>query len=75
MQNIDTKFPLRFFGAIQNKHKVNSCSICFEEFRLDTPIRETPCFHLFHSECLMEWIRRKLSEKPDCPFCRKEFEI
>ncbi|TNV81907.1 hypothetical protein FGO68_gene10644 [Halteria grandinella] len=50
-----------------------TCCICFEELSDEVMIRETPCQHIFHSECIMEWIKAKFP-KPDCPYCREEFK-
>lgn len=51
-----------------------TCSICVEEFKKHTWVRETPCSHLFHDECLVKWISTKVDE-PDCPFCRAELKF
>ncbi|TNV81892.1 hypothetical protein FGO68_gene229 [Halteria grandinella] len=56
----------------KKKQTADPCAICFEEFGLDEQVRITPCKHIFHSECIMEWIKWKLP-KPDCPNCRQEF--
>jgi E3 ubiquitin-protein ligase DOA10 len=45
-----------------------------DEFKPDVVVRETPCKHLFHDQCLMKWIETKL-EAPDCPFCRAEIKV
>lgn len=45
-----------------------------EEFKSDTNVKETPCLHLFHDHCLMQWVQTKVDE-PDCPFCRTEIKL
>lgn len=45
-----------------------------DEFKADVLVRETPCKHLFHEECLMKWIETKI-DAPDCPFCRAEIKV
>ena len=59
----------------KSKHKQNqdSCCICVEDFEKTSVVRETPCGHLFHDECLMKWVETKLAA-PDCPFCRAEIK-
>ncbi|QCD95619.1 E3 ubiquitin-protein ligase [Vigna unguiculata] len=39
------------------------CSICFEDF--DVGVR-MPCLHMFHKNCISEWLQRGNS----CPLCR-----
>ena len=42
------------------------CSICLEE--MNKEIKQTICNHLFHKECIEEWIK---NSKNSCPLCRK----
>jgi hypothetical protein len=44
----------------------NDCSICLESFRLRQHIKELPCGHMFHKNCIDRWVAR--SEV--CPCCR-----
>ena len=39
------------------------CVICFDTYEDDVLIRETHCHHLFHEECLVKWIEKKLMAK------------
>ena len=71
---LDKKLKKQVFKQVKAKTKQNSCSICFEEFTFDADIRETPCNHIFHDTCLIEWIKKKI-EKPDCPFCRAPIKL
>ena len=49
----------------------SDCQICFETFTdQDEAIMEMPCQHLYHKDCLMDW----LTKKNTCPVCRKEVE-
>jgi hypothetical protein len=43
------------------------CSICLQV--CEKNIVETKCSHLFHKECIDEWIKRSYS----CPLCRYKF--
>lgn len=46
------------------------CCICTEPFGPDKIIKQTPCAHHFHEECLKPWLRvSKL-----CPLCRSNLE-
>ncbi|XP_050525112.1 E3 ubiquitin-protein ligase TRAIP-like isoform X2 [Daktulosphaira vitifoliae] len=45
-----------------------SCSICGDVFTGIHPesVHSTPCGHVFHHECLMQWLQRSQT----CPHCR-----
>eukprot|EP00403_Amphidinium_massartii_P032336 CAMPEP_0178445558 /NCGR_PEP_ID=MMETSP0689_2-20121128/40251_1 /TAXON_ID=160604 /ORGANISM="Amphidinium massartii, Strain CS-259" /LENGTH=220 /DNA_ID=CAMNT_0020070157 /DNA_START=324 /DNA_END=987 /DNA_ORIENTATION=- len=47
------------------------CSICSEAFGPDVPIKRTPCGHLFHKECLGNWLG---NYGRSCPLCRENLE-
>lgn len=51
-----------------NKHKLDMCSICFEQFNDDEECRELKCNHMFHQKCVDTW----LTEHITCPVCREE---
>lgn len=65
---------------LQNDNVINcktDCAICMAEVSLPIYKQETrkksdggymitPCFHIFHSECLQDWMKYKLQ----CPVCR-----
>ena len=46
----------------------NSCSICKNKFKIGEEWLLMPCKHLFHENCLMQWITKRNS----CPVCRYE---
>lgn len=47
------------------------CPICQEEFVPNNTIKKTPCGHLFHEQCLGEWLE---NYGKICPLCRKDLE-
>ena len=51
------------------------CAICLES--LDNEICYLTCTHLYHLDCLTEWINRnKQDRRPiTCPLCNSLFEI
>ena len=42
-----------------------TCTICLCEFEEGEDMTTLPCLHLFHKECLEQWLR----EKGTCPMC------
>ena len=56
-----------------NINDYNSCTICCENFIIgQSEVSITPCFHLFHHECIQKWIQEKINN-PFCPNCNFKF--
>ena len=59
--------------AQQDKFSMTECSICMEEFMINTTILRIPmCQHFFHPECIEKWFQSKYknnSEQLKCPLC------
>ncbi|KAI0562722.1 hypothetical protein FGB62_55g069 [Gracilaria domingensis] len=51
-----------------DKGQLNSCPICTEQFELHEIARRLPCGHMYHSECIVPWLKQHCT----CPMCRKE---
>jgi hypothetical protein len=47
------------------------CAICTENFQENEHIKCTPCNHLFHMNCIYEWLTKKCTH-PCCPVCRHD---
>ncbi|CAG8667872.1 14465_t:CDS:1 [Dentiscutata erythropus] len=46
-----------------------TCAICLEDFDDGDKIRELPCHHYYHVECIDPWLTTKSSS---CPLCKKD---
>lgn len=45
-----------------------TCAICMEEVMSGSQLTRMPCSHLFHGDCLSQWLCRNQT----CPLCRHE---
>jgi hypothetical protein len=45
-----------------------NCTICLEDFNLGEHIRSLTCNHIYHKDCIDDWLTRNNS----CPVCRQE---
>ncbi|XVE85909.1 hypothetical protein DITRI_Ditri17bG0129400 [Diplodiscus trichospermus] len=49
----------------------DDCAICLEELNIESYASQMPCSHIFHSNCIGKWLKKK---KKNCPICRFEME-
>lgn len=47
------------------------CSICLEEIKKNTVIKQLKCLHIYHVKCIDDW----LLIKSRCPLCNAEIKI
>lgn len=59
----------------RNNHNIQKddvlCTVCQEEFRENDHLRQFPCLHSFHVDCVDGWLKK---EKV-CPNCKEEIII
>ena len=58
---------------------VEECVVCLGEYAAGQELRELPCKHFFHRECIDEWLLGRgrslstpddLRRLPSCPMCK-----
>ncbi|OMO62292.1 Zinc finger, RING-type [Corchorus olitorius] len=50
---------------------VGFCSVCLEEMVVGTEARRLPCSHVYHGDCIVEW----LNGSNMCPLCRYKMPV
>ena len=51
----------------KNEYDNLECSICFDTFKDNELLKQLECKHIFHKECLSQW----LINMNNCPFCNQ----
>lgn len=57
-------------GSEEEEEEADKCTICLSEFEIEEDVRRLPCMHLFHVECVDQW----LGQNKRCPICRVDIE-
>lgn len=70
------KLPTRpydegLFGEAAGMPYPSACPICLVMWTAEDVIKETPCGHLFHEDCLRSWCEISAS----CPMCRLALDV
>ncbi len=47
---------------------VTDCAVCKDAFKSEDKVYSLPCKHIYHTECIMPWLKRHNT----CPVCRYE---
>ena len=51
--------------------RVSKCTICYED---GINVKIIPCSHLFHRDCIENWIRSNTPNRMKCPICRNNIK-
>ncbi|MBN3305938.1 RNF11 protein, partial [Amia calva] len=52
-------------GRDGSEKKIRECVICMMDFIYGDPIRFLPCMHIYHMDCIDDWLMRSFT----CPSC------
>jgi hypothetical protein len=59
-------------GPFEKSECSKECSICYDEYDgNDVQVIMLGCFHIFHSKCILDWLKRNFT----CPNCREHVRI
>ncbi|KAF3327895.1 E3 ubiquitin-protein ligase RING1-like protein [Carex littledalei] len=66
---------LKVIKSIEDEKSEEECSICLEKLfnkeNKDAVMKETPCGHRYHGECIDKWLETHSS----CPLCRYKMTL
>ena len=64
------KIPISKYTDLEDKIKTMniSCTVCQDDFNAEDKVRILPCEHLYHPDCIDDWLK---SHSYKCPCCRK----
>ncbi|THG21229.1 hypothetical protein TEA_028669 [Camellia sinensis var. sinensis] len=67
---VQAAVKVKRFDGDESVDDNDKCSICLERFKRDFIIAMTPCSHVFHRDCVFQW----LPNTGQCPMCRSSYK-
>lgn len=70
-QDVIDTLPTHRIQSIPDNPELSKCMICLCDYEIGEEVRTLPCFHIFHVQCIDEWLsRNKL-----CPICKTPCDV
>jgi hypothetical protein len=63
IKELEKYSEISYYNETNDNDDNKICSICYENFKNNDKIIKLPCHHIYHYNCLMEWLKEKYS----CP--------
>ena len=57
-------------SGVRVEDTTDKCTICLSDFEEGEDVRRLPCMHLFHVECVDQWLKTNKC----CPICRVDID-
>lgn len=64
----ETKLKPKKFDQSLNEFNSTECTICLEDFDVKSNVSTLLCKHVFHFECIVDWIKKQKGDLK-CPNC------
>lgn len=48
------------------------CNICLEEVKKEDSLVKLKCNHIYHKDCIKEWLTKQSTKCPNCRFCCRD---
>jgi Ring finger domain len=72
LPNADKQMKTIIYSYSKSKYGEKYCTICLVEFKAAEKIQEIlVCSHIFHIDCIKQWINSKSKHSVLCPNCNK----
>lgn len=60
------RIPTQRWNPETDHNGQTTCMVCLNSFEASNEVRQLPCGHVFHVQCIDQWLRRCT----DCPICK-----
>lgn len=71
-EQIMKESPEGFYDKTCNAYEQEKCMVCLLNFTEGQPTRMLKCKHVFHKDCIEEWVKSKINNIPKCPTCNTD---